>query len=301
MSESRAAYEIRINEVLNYVDAHYAEPLALERMADVAHFSPYHFHRLFRGAVGESPHGYLMRIRLEKAVNLMNYGPNRTLTEVALECGFGSSSHFSRCFRERYGFSPKNYTPERLAKESKIRQDLLTNAGYSPRVSSEEANPDRFRVEIEERPAIRLAYVRVMNSYKPENIVSGLERVLGWARINGFWPGGQLIGRSRDNAETTPKGKYRYDWCVVIPNDFKPDGEVSFGRLAAHRFAVLHCHGDIHKVFRAWFHLYRDWLPDSGYQPADEAAMEVFHGEHELSADAIFDMDCCIPITELKP
>ncbi len=299
MLDSRSEYQIRINEVLNYVEANYREPLALERMADVAHFSPFHFSRIFRGAVGETPHGYLMRIRLEKAIGQMSYGPKRSLTQVAIENGFGSSSHFSRCFKQSYGFSPKQYTPERFAEESKIRQELLVNSGYASSMGSAEQIADGFRVSVVDRPAMRIAYVRVIGGFNSTRITSELERLLEWSRRHRFWPGNQLIGRSRDNADTTPKSKYRYDWCMEIPGDFVADREVSYSRIPAQKFAVLPCQGDIHKVFRAWFHLYRDWLPASGFQPANEAAMEVFHGEHELKADTIFNMDCCIPIVPL--
>lgn len=297
--ESRTAYEVRINEVINFVEAHFSEPMALEQMADVAHFSPFHFHRIFRAAVGESPHAYLTRIRLEKAIAQMNYGTPRTLTEIALDCGFASSSHFSRIFKQSYGFSPKEYSTERFVKESKIRQDLMSNAGYDFGMGLDQANPDGFRVKVEDRPETRIAYVRVIGGYKPERIMEGLERLLSWSRAHAFWPEGQLIGRSKDNPDTTPKSKYRYDWCIPIPDDFKSDREMSFGHISARRFGVLHCDGNIQKVARAWSYLYRQWLPDSGYQPADEAAMEVFHGEHEFSAEMTFNLDCCIPIEPL--
>lgn len=298
MSEARAAYEIRINEVINFVEAHYGDRLLLGQLADVAHFSPFHFHRIFSAFTGETPHAYLTRIRLEKAIAMMERG-GRSLTEVAFECGFASGSDFSRSFKQQYGFSPKDYSRDRMLKESKIRQELLSNAGYASPMNSD-AVADGFRVTVADQPAMRIAYIRVIGGYKPDRILSGLERLLAWSRANGFYPGNKLIGRSKDNPETTPKSKYRYDWCMEIPEDFKPDPEVSYGRIPAHRVAVLHCMGDIRKVYRAWTYLYRDWLPDSGYQPADEAAMEVFHGEHELTAETTFNLDCCIPIEPLS-
>lgn len=288
VTDSQRAYALRIDEVINFVEANYAEPLALERMADVAQFSPFHFHRIFRAAVGEAPHAYLTRIRLEKAIGQMSYGPKRSLTEIAIESGFASGSHFSRSFKASYGFSPKGYSAERFGRESKIRQELLTNAGYDFSVDV----ADGFRVKIADRPAIRIAYVRAIGG---KNIRAALERLQHWSRSRALE--GQLIGRSKDNAETTPKSRYRYDWCIQIPDDFKPDREVSYGRIAARKFVVLRCEGDIRKLFRAWSYLYRDWLPASGYQPADEAAMEVFLGELSTTH---FDLDCCIPIEPLR-
>src|SRR5271168_4257069 len=54
----------------------------------------------------------------------------RTLTEIALECRSSSSSDFSRAFKQVYGFSPRHHSRERFLEDSKIRQDLLANAGY---------------------------------------------------------------------------------------------------------------------------------------------------------------------------
>jgi AraC family transcriptional regulator len=97
MSDSRVGYEILINEVINFVEAHFSEPLPLERMADVTRFSPFHFHRIFRAAVGESPHAYLTRIQLEKAIAQMNHGPSRTPTEIKFS-SISTSEVFFLCY-----------------------------------------------------------------------------------------------------------------------------------------------------------------------------------------------------------
>ena len=237
MSGARDTYEIRVNEVINFVEAHYSERLLLEKLADVAHFSPFHFHRIFNAFTGETPHAYLTRIRLEKSIALIERG-SRSLTEIALDCGFASGSDLSRSFKQQYGFSPKGYSRERMLQESKIRQELLGNAGYANPMNSD-AVADGFRVTVAEQPAMRIAYVRVIGGFRPERILSGLERLLDWSKAHGFYPGNKLIGRSKDNPGTTPKSKYRYDWCMEIPEDFKPDREVSYGRIPAHKFALL--------------------------------------------------------------
>ncbi|AIE83691.1 helix-turn-helix domain-containing protein [Fimbriimonas ginsengisoli] len=84
---SLAQYEQRLNDVLDYVEQNFDSPLPLERLADIAHFSPFHFHRLFKAYVGEAPHTFLRRLRLQKAIGLME-GKRRTLAEIAVECGF---------------------------------------------------------------------------------------------------------------------------------------------------------------------------------------------------------------------
>jgi AraC family transcriptional regulator len=127
---STRVYRRRINRIIDYIKDHLTERLPIERLARVAHFSPFHFHRVFRSIVGEPLHAYIRRLRLEQAVFRMQHGPKTTLTTIALQTGFASSSDFSRTFKQLYGFSPRRFSREWLLQESKIRQDLLPNAGY---------------------------------------------------------------------------------------------------------------------------------------------------------------------------
>jgi AraC family transcriptional regulator len=98
MSTSTHLYLDRINRVIDHITQHLDEPLRLKELAKLAHFSPYLFHRLFRNLVGEPLHTFIRRLRLEKAVGLMQHGRKTTLTEVAFRTGFASSSDFSRAF-----------------------------------------------------------------------------------------------------------------------------------------------------------------------------------------------------------
>ena len=64
---SRKEYIHRINRVADYLEAHIDEDHNLETLAGVAHFSPYHFHRIFRALTGETLNNYVKRVRLQKA------------------------------------------------------------------------------------------------------------------------------------------------------------------------------------------------------------------------------------------
>jgi AraC family transcriptional regulator len=294
---SESVYLSRINRVIDHVSAHLADPLPLAKLARLAHFSPFHFHRVFRSLAGEPLHAFVRRLRLERAVSRMAHGPPATLTEIALRCGFGSSSAFSRAFREAYGFRPRDYSRERFLETSKIRQDLWANARYDLARLPRARNPDRFRVRLVDRPARRVAYVRVIGGYNADKILGGFHRLMDWGRRHGLVPGATLIGMSPDDPEITPMAKYRFDWCLVLP-DAAPAG-VDLAVVPANRFAELHCRGDIHKVDRAWQYLFHTWLPRSGYQPAEAPALEVFRA-HPLKAgwDTV-DIDCCLPVKPL--
>jgi DNA gyrase inhibitor GyrI/AraC-like DNA-binding protein len=298
--ESSEVYRRRVNRVIDHIKDHLAEPLPIERLARLAHFSPFHFHRIFRSLAGEPLHAFIRRLRLERAVFQMLHGPKTTLTAIALSCGFASSSDFSRAFKQAHGFSPRGFSRERLLQDSKIRQDLLPNAGYGFGKLPDGANPDRFRVRLVDRRAQRIAYERVIGSFDAPKLLAAFDRLMSWGRRHGLVPGGQLIGMPLDDLDVTPMPRFRFDWCLVLPPGNYPEGEVSVGVIPANRFAVVHCRGDIHKEDRAWKYLFHTWLPGSGYQPADEPTMEVYR-RHPLEVGwETFDMDCCLPVRPLR-
>src|SRR5262249_9142907 len=153
-------------------------------------------------------------------------------------------------------------------------------------------NPDRFRVRMVERPMQRIAYVRVLGAYNVEKLLGGFDRLMAWGRRHGLVPHRQLIGMSRDDPDTTPMEKYQFDWCLVLPNDLRTDGEINIGSIPANRFAVVRCAGDIYKEDRAWRYLFHAWLPRSGLQPTHDPALEMYR-RHPLEIGwSSFDIDC---------
>jgi AraC-like DNA-binding protein len=90
------------------MDRAFAKPLDVPALARVAHVSPAHFSRQFRATFGETPHRYLQRRRVERAMELLRE-TDRPVTEICLDAGFTSLGTFSRTFREVVGESPSRY------------------------------------------------------------------------------------------------------------------------------------------------------------------------------------------------
>src|SRR5262249_5439394 len=95
--------------VTSYIDAHLDSPLKVASLAAVAGLSPFHFSRVFHETTGETPHGYVMRIRIEHAARLIREA-NMPLAQVAVATGFSSQSHLARRFRQHMGLSPAAYS-----------------------------------------------------------------------------------------------------------------------------------------------------------------------------------------------
>ncbi|WP_399087222.1 helix-turn-helix domain-containing protein [Streptomyces sp. BBFR2] len=111
----REAVEERNRRMLRARDAMdraYTRPLDVPALARIAHVSPAHFARTFRATFGETPHRYLQRRRVERAMSLLRE-TDRSVTGICYEVGFGSLGTFSRTFREIVGRSPRTYRKDR--------------------------------------------------------------------------------------------------------------------------------------------------------------------------------------------
>ncbi len=99
---------VHLRRARDHVDRHYAEPLDLAALAEVAGLSKYHFQRLFKATYGLSPAAYLSQRRVERAQDLLR-ATNLTVTEVCHAVGFSSLGSFSARFRELVGETPSAF------------------------------------------------------------------------------------------------------------------------------------------------------------------------------------------------
>ncbi|MCA9125690.1 MAG: AraC family transcriptional regulator [Planctomycetales bacterium] len=297
---SNEVYQQRINAVIDHINKHLDQPHSLEDLATISQFSKFHFHRVFKNFVGETVLTFVKRLRLERAISLMRRGDGRTLTHIGLDCGFDSSSDFSRSFRQWFGFSPREFSEERLRENSKICQELAANIYYPLRNQDTSSNPDEFDVQLDQHSASNLAYVRVFGAFSPERVLNGLNQLLDWGRSKGVYSSSRLLSMSYDDMDTTPVDKYRLDWCLRIADDVAGEGAVATRRFDGGLYASVLCEGDIKLLDRAWQWLYRNWLPDSGYEPDDRPAMEWYITDPTESGWENFSMRCCIPIRSLQ-
>ena len=90
------------------MDRAYAQPMDVAALARIAHVSQAHFTRTFRATFGETPHRYLQRRRVERAMFLLRE-TDRSATDICFAVGFASPGTFSRTFRDIVGQSPTDY------------------------------------------------------------------------------------------------------------------------------------------------------------------------------------------------
>jgi AraC family transcriptional regulator len=100
----------QLRSVIRYARDRLSEPLGLRELARVARASPYHFAREFKAATGETPHRYVLRLRIARARELMRtHAHQLTLAAVAQTVGFCDQSHLARHFRAFVGLTPREW------------------------------------------------------------------------------------------------------------------------------------------------------------------------------------------------
>ncbi|WP_406240037.1 helix-turn-helix domain-containing protein (plasmid) [Acetobacter orientalis] len=98
----------KLRRVLDHMEAHLAEPFDLDCLAALCGMSRFHFSRLFRTTTGQTPSGWFMQRRVQKASEMLRK-TNLSIIEIALEIGYDNPSHFAQVFRRVTGVSPRNF------------------------------------------------------------------------------------------------------------------------------------------------------------------------------------------------
>ncbi|MBC8067975.1 MAG: AraC family transcriptional regulator [Deltaproteobacteria bacterium] len=292
-------YVVRVNRAIDHVTRNLAEPLRLDDVAAVACFSSYHFHRIFRALTGETLASFIKRLRLERAVYMLSHGPKTSLTEIALACGFASSSDFSRSFRSHYGVPPRVFDVRRFrtARREQLETSLPAGARDKLQRLPPGDNPDGFAITLRKLPARRVGYRRVLNPYAG-GVVEAVAALMTWATARGL-AGGQWLGYQWDDPEIVPLAQCRYDVGVEIPTSAVVGDEASIVELPAMTVAELAIAGPIDLEMRALDWIYTTWLPSSGYAPAHQPCFEAWNGAPFAHGAEHFDLRVQLPVTRL--
>lgn len=102
-----------INKAISFMHEYYGSDITINDICKLIYLSPCHFKRVFKDYTGQTPYQYLMRIRLEKAKEILS-GKDISIDEVARLCGFVNSGHFSTVFKRIIGISPSEYRKQNM-------------------------------------------------------------------------------------------------------------------------------------------------------------------------------------------
>jgi AraC family transcriptional regulator len=306
MSDSRTEYIRRLNRVLDFIYNNLDQELTLKVLADVAGFSPFHFHRLFKSLVGETLNDYVWRARLEKAANQLS-NPEVSLLTISLNCGFSSPAVFSRAFKAHFQVNPSQFRKQRKV-ERKQGKDSPPAATYNGRhavLFTLKRSEFPMNIEVKTLPTYHVAYIRHMTGYSkgiPSSAIGeAFQRVCAWAAARDlFRPGTLVIGIPYDNPDITPNDRCRYDACVMVPADIlEGGGEISIQDISGGKYAVVRIEvstQETQRIGETVDQVYGEWLPSSGYAGEDKPALEIYYDTPEKAPGTWISMEYCIPL-----
>ena len=294
-------YIVRINRAIDHIVSNLAQRLNLQTIAALTGFSPFHFHRVFKSVTTETVSDFVKRQRLERALHIMSHAPKRSLTDIAMDCGFGSSSDFSRCFKQRYGTSPKklDINAHRTSQRSAFDQFMSAQAAvpYYKTLPVSTQIPDGFIVTLRDLPARSVAYIRVFDPYRKDAVTKAYEKLHVWAVKQGLTEN-QWLGYMWDEPEIVALKDCRYDAAVVVDkaNSVEFSGDIGHFGFPEMQVAEVRIYGDIELESRAFDCLYNEWLPRSGFIPDDHPVFEAWIGRPYLHGFNHFEIACQLPV-----
>lgn len=279
-------HQERLNRVLDHIRRHLDEPLALTPLAEVACFSPFHFHRVFAAHVGETVSEHVRRLRLELAAHRLCH-TERSVTDIALSAGYETPSAFTKAFARHFNLSPTSFKEKRK-----------TTFFSQPTTLAVQQTGEEFMMnaEIRERAETKVVYVRRTGDYNKsaEQAWKAVCSFAGPRRLMG--PETAFIGISHDDPEITPVDKLRYDACLTITRDVQPEGEVGVQTIAGGKYAMFVHAGPYAGLSETYGCIYRQWLPRSGATLRDVPSFERYRNTPDRTRPADLRTEIWIPI-----
>ncbi len=298
---TRETYHQRILRVLVHIQEHLDDALSLEALAAVAWFSPYHFHRIFRGMVGESVKEHIRRLRLERAAHRLR-STDQPVTRIAFDAGYEAHETFTRAFRSMFGTPPSKYRTRPIepasgsapsdvhySAEGKVREFQAVGGG----ASAPPVRVERFR-------PIRVAFMRHVGPY--DQVGPTWDRFMGWAGARGMLAASPtVLSLVHDDPDVTPPERIRYDACISVPDDFEGEADVGVQSIAGGNYAVATHRGAHGRVNETYLGVFGSWLPRSGWEPRPAPAFEVYRNSPRDIAPEELLTDIHIPLETSRP
>ncbi|NNG02227.1 MAG: AraC family transcriptional regulator [Desulfobacteraceae bacterium] len=316
------AYKARINRVMDYIESNISQSFTLDELAHVAHFSKFHFHRIFHLLVGETLFHFIQRIRVEKAAAFLKSDPNRSITEIAFDCGFTSSAAFARSFKKTFQLSASQYRKNNLHEPLVHRQsnigklksnqtkDIVNDPSYIPFNQTVEPAPfdasetANCTVKVTFLQKMTVVYVRYIGPYKGDAVLFErlFEKLFKWAKprhLLSFSPPWMFVVY-HDDPGITDTNRLRISACVSVPELTRVSGEIGRMVIPEGEYALCRFHLLPSEYQAAWDWVFGSWLPQSGYVPDDRPCFERYPPGVENNSSDKCVVDICVPVKPLE-
>jgi AraC family transcriptional regulator len=304
-AETRSFYETAVERAARHIARTRDQALDLAAIAREAALSPFHFHRVFRGMLGETPLEVHRRLRLERAAK-RTLESDVAITTIAYDAGYETHEAFTRAFHQAYGTSPSAFRQDLASHTAGCAQPRRFELAARSGIHFDEATTDRavrfirgettMNVTIESMPELRVAAVHHVGPY--QRISEAFQRLGAIAGPGGLlrFPEGAMLAIYHDDPETTPAEQLQSDAGITVPQGIPlPEGLVEL-KLRAGRYAKTTHVGPYAHLGDAWSRLMGEWLPKSGHRVGEGSSYEVYRNTPENAASSELRTDLYLPI-----
>lgn len=262
--------------------------LSLGSLAAMAGLSPFHFHRIFREATGETARHYVERVRLERAAFRLMIHDDAAL-DIALDCGFRNHETFVRAFRRRYGRTPSEY-------RAAVSGWKLQTPGDDRKEGRDESEGfELSEVRVVEMKPIHLASIRHIGPY--ESVSDGLwNELTEWARQRGGGPPYLFLGIGHDSPATVEAAALRFDAAIRVQGPFASDGRVVHQILSGGPHALITHVGHYRTLSAAYAKLFPALFTMARYRVAGLPVVEIYKTARVNAALAVNTTDIHVPL-----
>lgn len=257
---NRENYNHRLNRVIDYVYTHLEDDLSLDRLAEVACFSPYHWSRIYSAMRGETIVATIRRLRLQRAAERLA-NSDLEIGAISARAGYSSTDTFARAFKGAFGVSPAAY-----------REDG-SHAAFKAAKTSSEARA--FPVVVESLPERRCAGIDHTGSYM--EIDHAMGRLFTELAARDSLPTRPtMLGVFFDDPDLGPEAELRSRACLPVANSVVIDAPLVETVLRGGPYATLRYTGPYADMRSAYRWLLGVWLPTSGHEPDDTPIFEAY-------------------------
>ena len=280
--------------VFVYIQSHLADDLSLEQVAGQADLSPFHFHRLFNGLVGETLKQYTQRLRLEQAAYYLKI-QDASILDIALNVGFNNHETFSRAFKRWFGVTPKQF------RQSFGRSTQEQSSAVRAYLNKLATDFQLSRVTIKKLNPIPVAFIRNLGPYIDVDL-SLFERLQTWADRKGYFNGENLfIGVGHDDPSITPIEKVRFDLCLTVSEPFRSDGEVGFQTIGGGYFAAASYVGPFGPTLEAaYYQMFQQMMAIKNIEIIGLPAIEIYRTTNINPEYALNHTEILLPVRPLN-
>jgi len=296
------SYRRRVDAAIAYIRSNPGADLSLNTLADVASFSSFHFHRIFKAMTGEPLGQYIQRTRMESAAMALRSNLNLSVVEVALQYGYESPDGFSRAFRKVFGLSPKDWDRDRPLQKRKIGREPDAFPVYDQTALCDWADTYGWTPEVVTLPAMNVARLQVTDAYRNiDGLMAAYDRLWPWYESTLAQREGALfLGCSHDDPDLTPLERCTFEWAAgPVKSGEVPEG-ISVAQLPEQSVVRIRLQGTLEQEDQIWQYLYRVWLPQSAYEPAHAPAMELYCEPPHTTQWQTYDLWCALPVVPVN-